>query len=97
MSSTPWETPRPSSSPTARHCARRINDIAFFETGGEAVFGSNDLSGALRRSIEDGSNYYTLAYRPQNHDWDGKFRKIKVEMPGHSYSISYRRGDSARS
>jgi VWFA-related protein len=68
-----------------------MNDIAF-ETGGEAVFGSNDLSGALRRSIEDGSNYYTLAYRPQNHDWDSKFRHIKVEMPGRSYSISYRRG-----
>jgi len=68
-----------------------MNDIAY-ETGGEAVFGSNDLSGALRRSIEDGSNYYTLAYRPQNHDWNGKFRPIKVEMPGHSYSISYRRG-----
>ena len=68
-----------------------MNDIAF-ETGGEAVFGSNDLSGALRRSIEDGSNYYTLAYRPDNHDWNGKFRKIKVEMPRRSYSISYRRG-----
>ncbi len=68
-----------------------MNDIAY-ETGGEAVFGSNDLSGALRRSIEDGSNYYTLAYRPQNHDWNGKFRKINVEMNGHSYSLSYRRG-----
>jgi hypothetical protein len=68
-----------------------MNDIAY-ETGGEAVFGSNDLAGALRRSIEDGSNYYTLAYRPQNHDWDSKFRQIKVEMPGRSYSLSYRRG-----
>jgi len=77
---------------TNRSALRKaMNDIAY-ETGGEAVFGSNDLSGALRRSIEDGSNYYTLAYRPQNHDWNGKFRQIKVEMPGHSYSMSYRRG-----
>jgi VWFA-related protein len=68
-----------------------MNDIAY-ETGGEAIFGSNDLAGALRRSIEDGSNYYTLAYRPQNHDWDGKFRKIAVEMADHGYSLSYRRG-----
>jgi VWFA-related protein len=68
-----------------------MNDIAY-ETGGEAVFGSNDLAGALRRSIEDGSNYYTLAYRPQNRDWNGKFRAIKVEMPSRSYSLSYRRG-----
>ena len=68
-----------------------MNEIAY-QTGGQAVFGSNDLSGALRRSIEDGSNYYTIAYRPQNHDWNGKFRKIKVEMADSSYSISYRRG-----
>ena len=68
-----------------------MNDIAY-ETGGEAVFGSNDLSGALRRSIEDGSNYYTLAYRPQNHDWNGKFRQIKVEMANQGYSLAYRRG-----
>ena len=68
-----------------------MNDIAY-QTGGEAVFGSNDLAGALRRTIEDGSNYYTLAYRPQNHDWDSKFRKIKVELGRSGYSLSYRRG-----
>jgi len=74
---------------SALHSA--MNDIAY-ETGGEAIFGSNDLARALRRSIEDGSNYYTLAYRPLNHDWDGKFRKISVEMVDHSYALSYRRG-----
>jgi len=68
-----------------------MNDIAY-ETGGEAVFGSNDLAGALKRSIEDGSNYYTLAYRPQNHDWDSQFRKIKVELSRSGYSLEYRRG-----
>jgi hypothetical protein len=68
-----------------------MNEIAF-QTGGEAIFGSNDLAGALRRSIEDGSNYYTLAYRPANHNWDSKFRKIKVELTQAGYSLSYRRG-----
>src|SRR6202000_3425230 len=62
------------------------------EPGGEAVCGSNDLTGALRRSIEDGSNYYTLAYRPVNHDWDSKFRKIKVELARGGYSLTYPRG-----
>jgi len=68
-----------------------MNDIAY-ETGGEAILSSNDLAGALRRSIEDGSNYYSLAYRPQNHDWNGKFRQIKVEMADRGYALSYRRG-----
>lgn len=68
-----------------------MEDIAY-ETGGEAVFSSNDLAGALRRTMEDGSNYYTLAYRPQNHNWNGAFRKIKVELAQHGYSLTYRRG-----
>jgi VWFA-related protein len=68
-----------------------MNDIAF-ATGGQAVFGSNDLSGALRRTLEDGSNYYTLAYRPQNQKWDSKFRKIDVKLNRSGYFLSYRRG-----
>ena len=68
-----------------------MNDIAY-QTGGEAVFGSNDLKGALRRTIEDGSNYYTLAYRPLNHDWDSKFRKIHVELSKPGCTLTYRRG-----
>jgi VWFA-related protein len=68
-----------------------MNDIAF-ATGGQAVFGSNDLSGALRRTLEDGSNYYTLAYRPQNQKWDSKFRKIEVKLSHSGYFLSYRRG-----
>jgi len=68
-----------------------MEDIAY-ETGGEAVFSSNDLAGALRRTMEDGSNYYSIAYLPQNHDWNGAFRKIKVQMAQHGYSLTYRRG-----
>lgn len=68
-----------------------MQDIAY-ETGGEAVFNSNDLAGALRRTMEDGSNYYTIAYRPQNQEWNGAFRKIKVELAQRGDSIAYRRG-----
>jgi VWFA-related protein len=68
-----------------------MEEIAY-ETGGEAVFSSNDLAGALRRTMEDGSNYYTLAYRPTNHNWNGDFRKIKVQLAEHRYSLTYRPG-----
>src|SRR6202011_219595 len=47
---------------------------------------------ALRLSIEDGSNYYTLAYRPRNQKADGRFHKIRVEPVRKGYSLSYRRG-----
>jgi len=68
-----------------------MNDLAF-QTGGIAFVGTNDFARALRLSMEDGSNYYTLAYRPQNQKADGRFHKIHVELVHKGYSLSYRRG-----
>ena len=77
---------------TARSGLRyAANDLAD-QTGGESFVGTNDFDGALRRSMIDGSNYYTLAYRPTNEKWSGQFRKIHVELVGKSGSLSYRRG-----
>jgi VWFA-related protein len=68
-----------------------LNDLAN-QTGGEAFVGTNDFAGALRRSMLDGCNYYTLAYRPSNGKWNGQFRKIHVELVQKSASLTYRRG-----
>jgi VWFA-related protein len=68
-----------------------MTDIAR-ETGGQAFYGSNDLKAALSRSMEDGSNYYTIAYTPQNHTWNGKYRKIEVKCAQGSAKLTYRRG-----
>ncbi|HEV2699122.1 MAG TPA: VWA domain-containing protein, partial [Terriglobales bacterium] len=68
-----------------------MNDIAR-ETGGQAFYGSNDLKNALSRSMEEGSNYYTIAYTPQNHDWNGKYRKIEVKCVQAGTKLTYRRG-----
>ena len=67
------------------------NDLAD-QTGGEAFVGTNDFAGALRRSMLDGANYYTIAYRPSNDKWNGQFRKIHVELVGRSGSLDYRHG-----
>jgi VWFA-related protein len=77
---------------TARSALRyAANDLAD-QTGGEAFVGTNDFEGALRRSMVDGSNYYTLAYRPTNEKWNGQFRKIHIELVGRSGTLNYRRG-----
>lgn len=67
------------------------NDLAD-QTGGEAFVGTNDFAGALRRSMLDGANYYSIAYRPSNDKWNGQFRKIHVELVGRSGSLDYRHG-----
>ena len=67
-----------------------LNNMAD-ATGGRAYYGTNDFAGALARGFEDGSSYYTLAYSPENHNWNGHFRKIAVKLDQHD-SLSYRRG-----
>jgi VWFA-related protein len=49
-------------------------------TGGKAFYNRNDIDSAIGKSIEDGSTYYTLAYYPENKNWNGKFRKIQVKV-----------------
>ncbi len=50
-----------------------MNDLAH-NTGGEAFHGTNDIAGSIRRAVDDGSQYYTLAYRPSNQKSDGHLR-----------------------
>ncbi len=67
-----------------------MGDLAR-ETGGESIFGNNDIAGAMRRTLDDSATYYTLAYRPTNQSWDGQFRSIHVDATG-AGSLTYRRG-----
>lgn len=62
------------------------------ETGGEVFINTNNLSQAVAKAIEDGSNYYTLTYTPANSQWDGRFRAIKVKVDNPGVKLSYRNG-----
>ncbi|HET9792276.1 MAG TPA: VWA domain-containing protein [Candidatus Angelobacter sp.] len=68
-----------------------MNTVAE-RTGGRAFYNTNDLNGAIREGIEDGSTYYTLGYYPQNKDWNGKFRKIIVKSNRPGVKLHYREG-----
>jgi VWFA-related protein len=61
-------------------------------TGGKAFYNTNGIDEAIRKSIEDGSTYYTLAYYPENKNWNGKFRKIQVKVNQHGVKLRYRMG-----
>src|SRR5205085_12105199 len=61
-------------------------------TGGKAFFNRNDIDAAIGHSIDDGSTYYTLAYYPENKNWDGKFRKIGVKVDRSGIKVRTRLG-----
>ena len=44
-------------------------------TGGERK-NSNDVRGEIQTSVEYGTTYYTMSYRPIRHDFNGEFRRI---------------------
>ncbi len=61
-------------------------------TGGRAYFNTNDISGSIFEALNDGSNYYSLAYVPSDGKWDGKYRKIKVHLDQPDLRLYYRQG-----
>lgn len=69
------------------------NEMNFLAdgTGGQAIFGTNDVAGAIERTMDESASYYTLAYSPANQNWNGHFRAIRVVTTGGD-SLSYRRG-----
>ncbi|MGZ4875097.1 MAG: VWA domain-containing protein [Candidatus Angelobacter sp.] len=61
-------------------------------TGGRAFYNRNEIGDAIIESMDDGTTYYTLAYSPGNHDWNGKFRRISVKSKRPGVKLRYRLG-----
>ena len=68
-----------------------IEDSIAQDTGGRAFYSTNDVKTALIEATETGANYYQLSYTPTNENYDGKLRKIKVELSKGGYHLAYRR------
>jgi VWFA-related protein len=54
------------------------------QTGGFLIKNSNDLTGGIRRVVEDQKGYYLLGYRPDDATFDRRYHRIsvKVKRPG---------------
>ncbi|HEY2170242.1 MAG TPA: VWA domain-containing protein [Candidatus Angelobacter sp.] len=61
-------------------------------TGGRAFYNRNEIGDAIIESMDDGTTYYTLAYSPGNHQWNGKFRRISVKSKRPGVKLRYRLG-----
>ena len=68
------------------------------ETGGMAIKNTNDLSGGIRRVLEDQSGYYLIGYRPSESTFETKSGRrsfhhltLKVKRPG-KFNVRMRQG-----
>jgi VWFA-related protein len=73
-------------------------DFLARQTGGIAIRNTNDLSGGIRRVLEDQKGYYLIGYRPDNATFDPRtgrrtFHKLslKVTRPG-KFDVRMRNG-----
>jgi VWFA-related protein len=62
------------------------------DTGGKAVYNSNDLTAAAQQVIEAGSNYYTIDYVPANTVMDTRAHTIDVKVDKPGLTLLYRHG-----
>jgi len=77
----------------AQQAAERDTLVQFATaTGGKAFYNSNGIREAIALAVEQGSNYYSLSYSPTNKIYNGKFRKIKVQLAQKGYTLHYRQG-----
>jgi VWFA-related protein len=68
-----------------------MEDLAK-ETGGLALYNSNDIKRAVALSAADGDRYYTLGYYPEGALWDGKFHSIDVKINRDGVKSRHRSG-----
>ena len=50
------------------------------DTGGRFLKGNNDIGQGLERINQEIQSRYTIAYRSTNQNFDGTFRKVKIEV-----------------
>src|ERR1700676_3442906 len=69
------------------------------ETGGRSFYPYHvdDLDQSFQDIGDELRSQYSLAYNPSNHSFDGRYHKIKIELPEHKgYQVRARRGYYAR-
>ena len=70
-----------------------LNALAV-DTGGKALFNTNDLSRGLEPAIKETSNYYLLAWKPDAESQkQGRFRQLEVKLVGRNdLTVRVRKG-----
>ena len=62
------------------------------DTGGRAFVNTNDLTGAIRKAVDDSAVNYTLGFYLDPTSVDGKFHELKVQVRRSELNVRYPRG-----
>jgi VWFA-related protein len=63
------------------------------DTGGQAMLNSNSFADGFRRALDESSDYYLLAWRPEREEYLGEKARIRVSVKGRpDLKVRVRRG-----
>src|SRR5713101_7960940 len=80
---------------TRQEGSNRQQDLLYRiseDTGGRFVKNTNDIAGGLERIDAEIRSRYTLAYRSTDPNFDGSFRKVKIEVQRPDTNVLARSG-----
>ena len=61
-------------------------------TGGRAIYGTNDLVGAIKTAMEDDDVVYTIGFYPTVQKMDGSYHKLSVKVDRKGVEVHHRQG-----
>lgn len=61
-------------------------------TGGHAYYNTNDIKGAIRRTLGDSRFTYTIGYYPDHGNWNGEYHTIQLRAKKPGVVLRYRKG-----
>jgi VWFA-related protein len=67
-------------------------DLLASETGGRAVYNTNDIGGHIREIVDETNGAYLLGYYPREAAWDGSYHKLEVKVKGDGLAARCRKG-----
>jgi VWFA-related protein len=67
-------------------------DVLAEQTGGHAFHNTNDIQGAIRRTLNDSRLTYLIGFYPDNASWDGKFHELRLSAKKTGLVLRYRKG-----
>jgi hypothetical protein len=65
------------------------------DTGGMALYNSNDIASLVQQAVDHGSHFYTLSYTPPNPIEDGHYHHIDIAVDRPGLHLVYRKGYNA--
>lgn len=63
-----------------------------YETGGQAFVNTNDITGVIRKAVEDSAVTYTLGFYIGQDALDGKFHELTVRLKRKDLTVRYAKG-----